>query len=300
MVERILTVGGNAATRLLSEFQRKITGNEFYVSSVNGSVNHGGRSAAGAAASIAQCLDYMTADNDDVMYLMPGHAETISEAAGLALDVAGVTIIGIGSGSLQPSITFDTIISADLDVDAANVAIENVNFVAGFADITAAIDVNAVGFTLRKCRFTQAAVDKNALIWIQDGALLTSNNITIEECYCLAPDASNTHFINLAGTGDGHIIRNNILIGDWGTMAIGGAGIVTNILIADNLINNKAVTVDGCINLAATATGIVVRNLCAGGAAAANGITATACLIAENYYNLITADLSGILDPATA
>ena len=51
-------------------------------------------------------------------------------------------------------------------------------------------------------------------------------------------DAANTHFVNFAGTGTGHRIIGNELIGDWGTMAIGGAGVVTNAVIRDNVISN--------------------------------------------------------------
>ena len=300
MAERILTVGGRKASRPITDFERKIVGNEYYVSSVNGNDARSGRSVATSVATIDHALSLMTANQDDVLYLLPGHAETVSAAAGMVFDVAGITVIGIGEGTLQPKITLDTIISADIDITAANVTIENVAFSANFADITAAIDVDADDFTMRNCKFLETAVNMNALIWIQDALVTASDRITIENCYALARDAANTHFINFAGTGDGHIIKGNTLIGDWGTIAVGGAGIVTNILIADNLINNVATTVDSCINLAATTTGIVVRNLCGGGAAAVNGVTATACTIAENYYNLVTADLSGILDPATA
>lgn len=35
----------------------------------------------------------------------------------------------------------------------------------------------------------------------------------------------------------------------------------------------------------------------AGGAAQANGVTATACLISQNYYGVVSEDLSAILDP---
>jgi len=298
MSERILTVGGNTATRLVTEFERKVVGNEFYVSSVNGDDTHNGRSPAKAVATIAACLDLMTANQDDVMYLMPGHAETISAAAGLALDVAGVSIIGIGAGSLQPTITFDTIISADMDVDAANVTVDGVHFRANFADITAAIDVNADDFTLRNCRFSAVATNMNALIWVQDALATASDRITIENCRAQLVDASNTHFVNFSGTPDGCIVRNNVLIGDWGTMCIGGAGVVTNIVITDNIINNIASDNDACINIEATATGIVMRNLCCGGAAQANGVTATACAIAENYYGVVSEDLSAIIEPA--
>jgi len=40
-----------------------------------------------------------------------------------------------------------------------------------------------------------------------------------------------------------------------------------------------------------------MRNLCCGAAAQANGITATAMAICENYYGVISEDLSGILEP---
>ena len=99
------------------------------------------------------------------------------------------------------------------------------------------------------------------------------------------------------GVPKGVIVRNNTLMGDWDTMAIGGAGICTFAAVMDNVIYNAATTVNGCINFAATATGVCVRNLCAGGAAQANGVTATAFVIAENYYGVLAEDTSAILDP---
>lgn len=243
--------------------------------------------------AVGQC----TANNGDVIVVMPGHAETVSAAGGLDLDVAGITIKGIGSGSDQPTVTLDTANTADVDVDAANITVENIHFIANFADIAAAIDVNADDFTLRKCRFSEAAANMNAKIWVQDAAAGGSDRITIEDCHCTDVDAANTHFVNFGGTGTGHIIRRNVLIGDWGSMAIGGTGVVTFITVTDNVIYNAASDNDSCINIANTATGIVMRNLACGAAAQANGITATTCAIAENYYGVISEDLSAILDP---
>lgn len=277
----------------------RTTGNVFYVDSgaTNASDDNAGDRYDLPCATIDGAVGKCTASNGDVIHVMPGHAETVSAAAGLALDVAGITIIGHGYGALQPTVTLDTIVSADVDVDAANITVENINFVANFADIAVMIDVNADDFTIRNCRFTAAATNMNAKIVIQDAAAAASDRITVENCYHLDRDAANTHFINFAGTGDGHRVVGNVLMGDYGTIAVGGAGVITNCYIADNVINNAASTVDSCINLAATATGCVVRNLCAGAAAQANGVTATACLIAENYYGVLAEDLSGILDP---
>lgn len=249
-------------------------------------------------ATLQAANDACVASRGDTIYMLPGHTETVSAAAAIALDKAGITIIGVGNGALMPTITLDTIISADIDIDAANIIIANVKFSANFADITAAIDVNATDFSLLGCKFAETATNMNALIWIQDAAAAASSRMTVDGCSAIALDASNTHFVNFAGTGDNHILKNNSLIGDWGTMALGGAGIVTNVRIVDNEIVNIATTTDGCINLAATTKGIVARNLLAGGAAVANGISADACLLAENYYQLVTADLSGLLDPA--
>jgi len=298
MSERIVTVGGPNPTRLMTEFTRKIVGDEFYVDYTNGDNGRSGRSKESSVKTLAYALSLATANQDDVIYLLPGHAETISAAAGLAIDKAGISIIGIGNGSLQPTFTLDTATTADIDIDAANVLIQNVHFVANYADIVAAIDVNADDFTLRGCRFTEKATNMNAKIWVQDAAATGSDRITIEDCYAIARDAANTHFVNFAGTGDGHIIRRNILIGDWGTMCIGGAGVITNCVIVDNVISNAASDNDSCINLPATSTGIVMRNLACGAAAQANGITATACAIAENYYGVVSEDLSAILEPA--
>jgi hypothetical protein len=275
--------------------QNLTTGETFFVHSTAG-VSGGGRSAEKPATSIAAALALCTANQNDHIILMPGHAETISAAAGIAIAKAGVTIRGLGNGANQPTITFDTAIGADLDVDAAGVTFRNVHFRANFADITAAIDVNADDFTLDRCRFSETATDMNALIWVQDAAAGGSDRITIKGCHAIALDAANTHFVNFAGTGTGHVITDNVLIGDWGTMAIGGAGVITACLIRDNLIYNATTSNDACVKLADTATGIVAFNHAGGGAAQANGFKADACAKSQNFYGDLI-DASAILDP---
>ena len=275
------------------------TGNVFFVQSTNALASddpaHGSKKRP--FATIDYAIGKCTANNGDYIVAMPGHAETVSAAAGVDCDVAGITIVGVGRGSLQPTITLGTAATADVDIDTANVTIENIHFIANVADIVAMIDVNADDFTLRGCRFSQAGADLNAKICVQDAAAGGSDRITIEYCHAIMYDAANTHFVNFAGTGDGHVVRNNTLIGDWGTMAIGGAGVITYATCVDNVIYNAATDNDACINFAATATGICMRNLCGGGAAQANGVTATAMAIAQNYYGVASEDLSAILDP---
>jgi len=274
------------------------TGNIWFVNSATGTNAAGaGRSPLAPFATIDYAVGNCTASNGDVIYVMPGHAETVSAAGGLDLDVAGITIKGLGSGSLTPTVTLNTATTADVDVDAANITVENIHFRANFADIVAGIDVNAANCTIRNCRFTAVATNMNCLIWILGATSTTSNGLVVENCYCVDKDAANTHFVSFPGTSDQCVVRNNVLHGDWGTAAIGAAGVVTNITVTDNVISNAASDNDSCININSSATGIVMRNLACGGAAQANGITATACAIAQNYYGVVSEDLSAILEP---
>ena len=243
--------------------------------------------------AVGQCAD----STGDVIYVLPGHVETVTAAGMLDLDKIGITIIGIGEGTLRPYVNLTTIISADVDIDAASITVENIEFRAGFEDITAALDVNATDCTFRKCRFVgDTTNDHNALIWIQDAAAAGSDRLTVEDCFFRDMDTSNTHGINFAGTGTEHVIRRNVMIGDWGTFAIGGAGIVTRCDVSDNYIYNIATDDNACLNFAATATGVMMNNRFGSGAASVTQCTATGFAKCENYGGII-ADSNGPLEP---
>lgn len=286
------------------EDMSRSTGNRFYVDSgASNAKDTGGfgytPDAPAATIDYLVDTDILTANNGDIIYAMPGHADTVSEAGGLAIDVAGVSIIGIGRGSAQPTITLDTADTATIAITVANTLFENIHFVANYQDIATAIILSTAAddCTFDGCRFTDLSATLNAKIWIQDGATTTSNRITIENCRAKAYGTANTHFLKLAGTGDGHIIRRNILMGDWDTMCIGGAGVVTDCSVIGNFILNVVDTADTCINMAATATGICADNRCGGGHTS-DGIVCGDLVSAENYYEDHETDTSGVLEPA--
>ena len=245
-------------------------------------------------ATIDYAVGRCTAGRGDTIMVMPGHAETVSAAGDIVLDVEGISVIGLGSGTNRPTITFDTAATADIDINAENITVANIIFSANFADIAAAIDVNASAFTMQNCHFKATAILKNFKICIQPAAV---NWMELVENTALLLDAADTHWVNLSAGGDGHIISGNLLHGNWGTAAIGGAGAVTRCTITDNRIFNIATDADSCINMAATATGIMSGNHSAGGHATAGHVPGDLGSI-ENYYVLSTSDLSGVLDPA--
>lgn len=246
-------------------------------------------------ATIDYAIGLCTADKGDVIYVMPGHAETIINATGLVPDVAGVSIIGLGQGRQRPTITFGTATTANIPVSAANVTLKNLVLLSGFDDIAAAITVTGAGCTIDGCEFDETAVNKNFLICILGGSAATADNLLVQNCRCVQRDAANTHFVSLPGTTRNARILRNSISGDFGTAAIGAAGVVIFGEVSDNYIYNAASDNDSCINLAGT--GICVRNLVASAAAQANQITATLWALNQNYAGVISEDLNGILEP---
>lgn len=109
----------------------------------------------GSRSSPYLTMDYangqMAANNGDIVVVMPGHVETVTAAAGLDLDTAGVHWVGLGRGAARPQINFTTAVGADMDVDAANITMENFLFTGGIDALTGPIDINAADFAMYNC-----------------------------------------------------------------------------------------------------------------------------------------------------
>ena len=99
-------------------------------------------------ATIAAAQAKCRASRGDIIVVLPGHTTTITAAAGLALSKAGIALVGLGNGSLRPTINFTTAVGADLDIDAANITVANFLFTGGIDALTGPIDVNAADCTL--------------------------------------------------------------------------------------------------------------------------------------------------------
>jgi len=92
-----------------------------------------------ATLSYAFSSDVLSAG--DVVYVMPGHNEGIANAQ-IALDIAGVTVIGIGEGGLVPRFDFDHA-NASIDISASNIKLKNLRLLPSVTTIGIGIDINA-------------------------------------------------------------------------------------------------------------------------------------------------------------
>lgn len=113
-------------------------GNVFYVQSTTGSdTANSGVTPSEALATIEAAINKCTANNSDVVVVLPGHTEAVTSTS-LNLDVAGVTIIGLGNGSIKPILTFGAT-NSRINVTAANCTLQNLRFTAGIGDVVTAV-----------------------------------------------------------------------------------------------------------------------------------------------------------------
>lgn len=249
----------------------KITfGDVWFVKASTGSdTANNGRSPSQPFATIGAASTAATANNGDVVYVLPGHAETISSATALTLSKAGVNIIGLGMGSQRPTVTLDTAATATINVTAANVYIENVVFTANFADIVSVFTLTtAKNFTLYNCEVVATAVNMNFLHVIDLAATANAaDGLTVKNCLWNEPDAATLSFALVDGDVDRLNISDNV-------MYTGNATADTPFLLAcgSKVLTGARILRNYCqmVGNAATNTGLLIVN----SSTTSNGIVA--------------------------
>jgi hypothetical protein len=166
--------------------------------------------------AIGQC----TASKGDVIMVKPGHVETVTAAAGVALDVAGVSIVGLGNKRNRPQVNFTTAVGASFKVSAANCWVENIRFTGGIDALTNPIHVDAADFTMVNWTYTDVTGQ------CTDCVLTTANADRMELAYFEydgATAAGTNAGIALVG-GDGIKIHDFVMDGNF---AVGGIDVRT-------------------------------------------------------------------------
>ena len=239
------------------------TGNVYFVDS--GNVDGDDSPSAGTKQYPFTTIDYAvgkcTANNGDLIIVMPGHTETVTAAAGLDLDVAGITLIGVGNGSDRPTINFTTAVGADMDVDAANITMYNFLFTGGFDALTGPIDVNAADFQL--INFETRDVTGQATDFIVTDA--NADRLLIDGwIHRGAAGAGADTAITIVG-GDDITIRNFNIYGNFAVAAIEN---VTTAAVRATIGGGDgcnyiwtANAADICITMVSTATGFIGPNI---------------------------------------
>lgn len=167
--------------------------------------------------AVGKCL----ANRGDIIVLMPNHAETL--AAAVALDVAGIAVIGLGQGTNRP--TFTGGVAADLfAVSADNVTISNLFFneKTTAATTNSTIDIAAANCTVQNCHFDVGANETLGLtvtaageiVWFEGNEFVVTAN-------------GPTNFIQLEGVVDQPTFIDNLFVGSDGTNPLDDVGAIS-------------------------------------------------------------------------
>ena len=272
------------------------TGSVFYVDS-NVASEGDGSTWAKAKDTIDEAIGLCTASNGDIIYVAQGHAESIASATGLVCDVAGVSIIGIGNGSLIPTLSLGTATTAKISVTAANVRLSHLKIISALADVAEGIDptADADGLVVDNCIFTDGAVALELVIGINVTA--DCDNITIvNNKFSTVAAGGCANAIVLAGGSDNSVIAGNTAYGTYsaGTL-LASAALSVNLTVTDNIFVTTAVV--AAVTLKADTTGVYARNFA--------GSTTTILLTVINYdamycwenYDTSAPGASGVINP---
>jgi len=244
-------------------------GDIYYVHSVTGSdTANSGTSPDDALATIDTAIGKCTADNGDVILVLPGHDE--NPTASITMDVAGVSVIGLGVGSKRPTVTFGAL-GATVAMSAAGCRLSNIRFDLGTVatTVTNAINITADGCQVDNCETIVHATSQftNHLTATDAAHVKIYNN----KFHSLEA-ASSTSGIVLDGCDDIEVVGNDVQ-GHFGEHALdnttpASCDEILRGYIAFNTFRNASTTAgDLAVELDDNATGFFYKNMLSGGLA---------------------------------
>ncbi len=274
------------------------TGSRFWVHSGTGTDSAGhGHNPDAPFATVDYAIGKCTASKGDIIYVMPGHAETLDGATDLVVDVAGVHIIGLGTGSLRPTFTFGST-DAIISVTAADVTIQNIVLVGNIDNIVTGISLgaNADGCSLQNIEMRDGATNKEFLVGIAIAA--NCHDVTIKGLRFCGLAGGATSCIAAAGATNRFRLLDSYINGTFSAQVVNlTAAASTDIEIARNVIINNDTSAGLGVAAHNSSTGFVYGNCITNLKDTVVGVSGTGLAYAENYCsNALNA--SGILKPA--
>lgn len=240
-------------------------GNLFWVHSGSGSDGNDGTEKR-PFATIDYAIGRCTASNGDIIMVKAGHAETL--AADITMDVIGVSVIGIGRGTLRPTITVGAF-DGTVAMTAANSSMSGVRFVLEATDdtVTSAFTITADGCMVERCEtVVHATAQFTSHLTATDAQFVEIR----ENIFKSLQTASSTSGIVVDGCDD-LMMDGNVVDGHFGEHALdnttpGSADEILRATITNNLFINRSTTAgDLCVELDAAATGFFAYNQLVGG-----------------------------------
>ncbi len=280
-------------------------GKDIFVDSVTGADTSDGLTPDRALATLDAAFALCTADKGYRIIILPNHSETVTGVGGIAHDVAGVSVIGLGRGSQRPTFLMDGATTVTYLITANDAYVHNLVLNGGHNDIVAAIQItDSTGVHLDSIEFANNIADENFLTCIKVGTVNnTCDDLTVTNCVWQTIDTGSLEFIEQTDDIDRAVITDNLVVtpGTASPLLLNQTGdLLTNAFIARNFIQNKNTSGNLLIDTDGTAnTGIVAHNR-VGHLDTAGAVLVIATSGFHFFDNLGTSALanSGIVNPA--
>ena len=195
-------------------------GKIFWVDSVAGSNGNSAGSFDRPFGTIDYAIGRCTASKGDIIVVKAGHTETITAAAGIALDVIGVAIMGLGIGALRPTINYTTATTATFTISAASCTVMNLLFTGGIDALVSPIVVSAADCAIINCEYRDVTGQCTDCILTTAGA----NRLLIKDLRYDGDTAAGTN-AGIAIVGGDRIVIDGLNMD--GNFAVGGIDVRT-------------------------------------------------------------------------
>lgn len=240
-------------------------------------------------AAINKCV------RGDTIYVMQGHYETVSGAAGIDIDVHGINIIGLpgnqGQSYYNPWIVCGTVAGDYVEVNASDVYIANITFWSGINEQTTMVNVatGTAGVIFDNCYFFDDIGNNYTaltMLTMVGGGEASSINNKIINCEFRAETTttptSDRAIALSTGAQYGLEISGCFIYGNFDDAGIWSDQAHVDLQITDNYIANEA-SGQHAIELTAAASGIIANNvLCTD--AVATTLDPGSCFVGENTF----------------
>jgi hypothetical protein len=247
-----------------------------------------GTSPTQAWSTLDYALSRTTSGMGDTIYVMPGFTQNITAAGSITFSTTGVKVIGLGEGSLRPTLYFTTAAAATLAVTSDNCKMKNfyidmtkVNAVASGILVSA----NNFWFDQNEIYFAKASYVA-IKVMSTVGTTLTNLKITGNKIHGDEVASCTSAFQDLGG--DGHEFSGNLIVGNFSTnlgCINNVTGALTNITVSNNILENRTALANKVVVLAAGDTGRIVNNRIGYSTAiTVLPITAAGCYMGGNYF----------------
>lgn len=297
-------------------------GNVFWVNNsttLNANAKAGSNSNRGTYlapfSTLQYALDSCVANRGDIIFVGAGHVEAISTATQLALNKAGVAIVGLGCGATRPTFTFTA--TAVIAVAANNVSVQNCLFISGVAACATVFAIAnaqvATDFAIANCEFRDSSTTLNfvSILTVGTTANISSGlSFTNNKIFGImgTPTAGTTAITTGSDAArwnlSNNFISHNVLLAATPCLLAAGALNLTNSIIRGNVVcrpNTDASNPLLCTNTGTGWGGTMIADNYCGQLSGATGLVMNVSSKASfiNNYAMITgaADKSASVNP---